>query len=575
MSGSASHPDAHTSEHDRKIEIAFAGCQHASRLIAEGDPLTALNVILQSLQVQETEGAKRIFVDCVRRVRFTQQDPEARATLIRAFTGRWARPSELAATGLDFVKLNPVIQGFLARPQFDLNVLATFGSDPLLCLLLTSTPVCDVEMERFLTMARRAMLEAACNSSPTDAGADAAIVFCGALTRQCFINEYVFACSASELRMAGELRGALDTALQAGTEVHPLRVLAAAAYAPLSSLPAASRLFDAEWPEAVTAVLVQQIREPGEERRLRETVPRLTLIEDEVSRLVRNQYEENPYPRWVMAAPAGDATELSAYLRRKFPLAPLKRRAWAGGIDVLIAGCGTGQHAIETSRLIEGARVLAIDLSLTSLGYALRKTAELGFAGMEFAQADLLRLGSVLDRRFDLVESVGVLHHLADPWAGWRALLSLLRPGGIMRLGFYSALARRHIVKAREFIAEKGYGPTVEDIRRCRQDLMGPDARADLQAVVDEPDFFSTSACRDLLFHVQEHRLSLTEIGTFLRENWLTFLGFDLDHEIRRAYGRRFPGDVAGINLEHWQHFENENPDTFSSMYQFWVQKAV
>lgn len=573
MNGSAPQPVAQTREPDRKTEIALAGCQHASRLIAEGDPLTALNVVLQSLQIQVTDAAKRIFIDCVRRVRFTQPDPEARATLIQALTERWARPSELAATGLEFVKLNPVVQGILARPSFGLDAHATLGSDPLLCLLLASTPVCDVEMESFLTRARRAMLEAACNSSAADAGA--ALEFCGALTCQCFINEFVFACPASELRMAEELRTAIDAALRAGTEVHPLRVLAAAAYAPLSALSAASRLLDAQWPEAVAAVLVQQVREPAEERRLRESVPRLTAIEDEVSRLVRDQYEENPYPRWVKAAPAGDATELYAYLRRKFPMAPLKRRAWAGGVDILIAGCGTGQHAIETSRLIEGARVLAVDLSLTSLGYALRKSAELGFTDMEFAQADLLRLGSVLDRRFDLVESVGVLHHLADPWAGWRALLSLLRPGGIMRLGFYSALARGHIVKAREFIAEKGYGPIVEDIRRCRQDLMAPDANAELRSVVDEPDFYSTSACRDLLFHVQEHRLSLTEISAFLRENWLTFLGFDLDHEIRRAYGRRFSDDVAGINLEHWQRFENDNPDTFSSMYQFWVQKPA
>lgn len=574
MIGSAPQPVAPAREPDRKAEIALAGCQHASRLVAEGDPLTALNVVLQSMQIQETEPAKRIFVDCVRRVRFTQQDPEARATLIRALAERWARPSELAATGVDFVRLNPVFPGVLDRTSFDLDALAALG-DPLLCLLLTSTPLCDVELERFLTTARRAMLEAACKSNATDAGAAAAIGFCGALACQCFINEYVFACSASELRMVEELRVAIGAALVSGTEVAPLRVLAAAAYAPLTVLPEALRLLEAQWPEAVAAVLVQQLREPSEELRLQETIPCLTVIDDDVSRLVRSQYEENPYPRWVKAAPAGDATELSALLRRKFPLAPLKRRAWGGGVDVLIAGCGTGQQAIETSRLVEGARVLAVDLSLTSLGYALRKSEELGLAGIEFAQADLLRLVSVLNRRFDLVESVGVLHHLADPWAGWRTLLSLLRPGGIMRLGFYSALARRHIVKAHEFIAEKGYRPTVEDIRNCRQDLMGPAARPDLRPVVEEPDFYSTSTCRDLLFHVQEHRMSLTDIGAFLRENWLTFLGFDLDYDIRRDYGRRFPGDVAGINLENWQLFENDNPDTFSSMYQFWVQKAV
>jgi SAM-dependent methyltransferase len=575
VSGSPAQSVAQALDPDRRTEIALEGCQVASRLVAEGDPLTALNVVLQSLQIQDTDVGKRIFVDCVRRVRFTQQDPEARAMLMRALTERWARPSELATTGFEFVRLNPVIAGHLGRPPVGVDALAALGSDPLLCLLLAFTPVCDVEMERFLTMARRAMLEVACDGGATHAVAGAAIDFCAALTCQSFINEYVFACPESELRMAEGLRDAISAVLQARTEVDSLRLLAAAAYAPLSLLPHASRLLEAQWPESVAAVLVQQIREPEEEHRLRESVPRLTGIENEVSRLVRNQYEENPYPRWVKAATGGGATELSALLRRRFPLAPLKRRTWGGGIDILIAGCGTGQHAIETSRLIEGARVLAVDLSLTSLGYARRKTAELGLTGIEFAQADLLQLGSALDRRFDLVESVGVLHHLADPWAGWRSLLSLLRPGGIMRLGFYSALARRHIVKAREFIAEKGYRPTAEDIRRCRQDLMAPDARVDLRSVIDEPDFFSTSGCRDLLFHVEEHRLTLTEIGTFLRENWLTFLGFDLDLEIRRAYGRRFPDDVAGINLEHWQRFEGDNPDTFSSMYQFWVQKAV
>ena len=50
-------------------------------------------------------------------------------------------------------------------------------------------------------------------------------------------------------------------------------------------------------------------------------------------------------------------------------------------------------------------------------------------SGIEFAQADLLELGAI-GRTFDVVECSGVLHHLADPFAGWRALLPLLRPGG-------------------------------------------------------------------------------------------------------------------------------------------------
>jgi 2-polyprenyl-3-methyl-5-hydroxy-6-metoxy-1,4-benzoquinol methylase len=366
----------------------------------------------------------------------------------------------------------------------------------------------------------------------------------------------------------------LQAALEVGARVPPLLALAVAAYFPLGSVPLASRLLEGQWPEAVGAVLAQQVREPEEELRLRPAIARLTAIEDETSVRVQQQYEENPYPRWVRPSPTGKAVELFANLRQKFPHAFIKGGGARNATDILIAGCGTGQHSIETSRMFAGARVLAVDLSMNSLGYAARKTRELGIANVEYAQADLVKLGS-LDRRFDLIESVGVLHHLADPWAGWRVLSSLLRPGGIMRLGFYSALARRNIVKVRELIAQEGYGATADEIRRCRQYLLGPDTDADLRTVTTLPDFFSTSECRDLLFHVQEHRMTLIEIGAFLRANGLAFVGFEIEDEVRQAYRTRFPLDRAGTDLDQWQRFENDNPDTFIGMYQFWVQKAA
>ena len=196
--------------------------------------------------------------------------------------------------------------------------------------------------------------------------------------------------------------------------------------------------------------------------------------------------------------------------------------------EVLIAGCGTGSHSILVAQRFRGVRVLAIDLSLSSISYAKRKTQELGMTNIEYAQADILKLGDIA-RTFDVIESVGVLHHLADPFAGWRTLLSRLRPGGFMGLGFYSEIARRHVVKAREFIAERGYASTSDDIRRFRQDLAVQDASVELQWLSKIPDFYSTSECRDLLFHVQEHRLTLGQIESFLAEFGLHFIGFELD----------------------------------------------
>jgi hypothetical protein len=66
----------------------------------------------------------------------------------------------------------------------------------------------------------------------------------------------------------------------------------------------------------------------------------------------------------------------------------------------------------------------------------------------------------------------------------------------------------------------------------------------------------------------------LTGMDAFLRENNLTFLGFEIDDDVLHAYKRRFPDDPAATNLAQWQTFENENPDTFAGMYQLWIQKA-
>ena len=322
----------------------------------------------------------------------------------------------------------------------------------------------------------------------------------------------------------------------------------------------------------MNALLTQHIREPGEEHGFRTTIQRITPIDDSLSMMVQRQYEENPYPRWVKASPIEKPKAIDAILHQKFPLVPFKPLGKAAP-DVLIAGCGTGQQPIEAARTYLGSRILAVDLSLTSLCYAKRKSIELGLNTIEYGQADIMALG-ILERRFDVIEASGVLHHLGDPMEGWRVLLRLLRPGGFMRIGLYSEVARQGVVRGRAFIAERGFGSTQEDIRRCRQEMMTADREGGFESLFQVSDFFSVSACRDLLFHVQEHRMTLDGINLFIKENALQFLGFDIDSHVIDAYVRRFPGDHAATDLPQWQLFENENPDTFRSMYQFWVQKS-
>ena len=569
-----------------KPEYAMALNNLALLHHAQGQSMMAMNRIMQSLQLQETAEAKSIFVSCVKHLHVVTAPTEIRLALVRALRENWGRPTDLSGVCIRWVKLNPDIQKAMAWaakawPQRlsiqDLagpDNLTDFQRDPLLCALLNAARVDDIETERFLTVVRLTLLEAIDGAKPSGSEDRWALDFYCALANQCFINEYVFSHTDAEIRKADELRQALVAALDAKTGVPVLWLVAVAAYFPLGDIPLAARLLEKSWPDTVMAVLDQQIREPEVERRLRATIPRITRIEDQVSLQVQRQYEVHPYPRWIKVAPTPQAKPLLGYLSQKLPLAALQQHTLTGNADVLIAGCGTGQHAIETARQLQGARVLAVDLSLSSLCYAKRKTQELGLTSIAYAQADLLNLGAI-DRSFDLIESVGVLHHLEDPWTGWRVLLSILRPGGFMKLGFYSELARTDIVKARAMIARQGYEATDRGIRACRQYLLDLDRHEHLGLAVRALDFFSTSSCRDLLFHVQEHRLSLATIGGFLRDNHLNFLGFELDPRVVSAYRLRFPDDSTLTHLDHWQSFEKENPDTFFGMYQFWIQKPV
>jgi SAM-dependent methyltransferase len=439
--------------------------------------------------------------------------------------------------------------------------LAAIADNPLLLVLLQSTPIRDVAFERLLTALRASLASAATAGKPV---ADPILGFACALARQCFINEYVFATTPDEDVQLEDLRRA-----RSGASPSAMQIAALAMYAPLHTLPSASVLLERKWNPLIDAVLTQQLREPAQERQLRDLIPRLTQIEDEVSQRVRQQYEENPYPRWVHIAGQVAPMPVDQYLRDQFPTAAFTPLGKTSAVDMLIAGCGTGQVAIGSVQKHEGAQALAIDLSLTSLCYARRKTpAELA-ARIDYAQADILKLGSI-DRSFDVIDACGVLHHMADPLAGWRILLSLLRPGGLMHLAFYSDVGRGDVAAARMFIAERKFGATPHDIRRCRQELLA----TPLASVTRFTDFFTTSECRDLLFHVHEARVTIPVIKDFIRENGLKFIAFEFDLPVLMRQRAQFAAAGWSLaDLDRWQEVETKYPDTFSGMYQFWVQK--
>ena len=537
---------------------------------ASGDHRLAVKMFSKAIAADEANAA------CHYNIGNSHQALGHRSKAIGHFTSALALGMEEKA--VSFILQSPVIESYVARiagqrphpiTSVELfgagNVLA-LANDLLLRAALEATTLASVQLEGLLQYARAGLLRLAAGSREGNGEIDDQRVgFACALARQCFINEYVYEQTEAESRLAIELRDRLLQNLSAAAAIPPLALAVVAAYFPLHALPMAEGLLRREWPAAVAGLLRVQLREPLEELAGRAAIATLAPVKDSVSLQVMRQYEENPYPRWTI----NPLTAFAADQARGRIVPSAERQA---GLEFLIAGCGTGSHAVQIAQVYPNARLFAVDISLSSLAYARRKTRELGLRNIEYAQADILELGSI-GRTFDHIESVGVLHHLAEPVVGWRVLVSLLRPGGRMRIGLYSELARRVIVEARVHIASRGYRATADDIRRCRRDIIGEPEK--WKMLTGMRDFYSMSGCRDLLFNVMEHRFTIPQIAAFLDELDLTFEGFEPfdDPTVLEKFHQQFAGAADETDLDQWHRFEEAHPDTFWGMYIFTTRK--
>ncbi len=387
--------------------------------------------------------------------------------------------------------------------------------DPLLLTVLDRAILTDLRLERALTQARREL----CLAPPRDAPELAR-----GLAEQCRLNECAWPVSPEEeARLAGA----------------PEWVRA---------------MYD---PEVVSPELLERGRR----------IPTLTPISAGTSTEVRGLYEANPYPRWRRLS-CGALLDLDQNLRL------LTGGEWdppdfLTRPRLLVAGCGTGRDLLNAARTWRPATVTGFDLSRTSLAYAQQMAEGLGVE-VELYHADLTQLDG-WERQFDAIVCTGVLHHLEDPLAGWRRLLQLLRPGGVMLVGLYSETARRAIVAAQAEVRRMGVPPTPAGIRAARAYLGRLPQDHPAYGCTALRDFYYLSGCRDMLFHVREHRFTVPRIAAALDELGLSFLAFETDGAVRHLYRTLFG---AGTSLACWEKLEQLYPETFLGMYQFWCQKG-
>jgi Flp pilus assembly protein TadD/2-polyprenyl-3-methyl-5-hydroxy-6-metoxy-1,4-benzoquinol methylase len=473
----------------------------------------------------------------------------------------------------------------LAIPRYISALYSTF-----ICQLIAKTRLLDYGFEIMFTAIRRVLLQLCIQGEKlpfSQENHNEEFLF--SLANYCFFTEYVMKVTDTEENQVTSLEKDLienlneiykdssNNFLRTMQSSLSNKLMIYACYKPLSSLPIETEQLELSRSENASGLwllLKNQVLDTHREKILRQSIPKITDIVDHVSNQVREQYEENPYPRWqnkIIIRP----TSVPQFLILNFPQVQSLLTDWPKETQILVAGCGSGKQPIEIARSHPDARVLAVDLSLTSLAYAERRRQELNISNLSFAQADILKMGS-LDNHFDIIHCTGVLHHMENPQVGWEILTRLLKKNGFMRIGLYSKAARKAIVSARKFISKKHFQPTPKDIRRCRAEIIAlPNNHPAHKVSKLWSDFYTLSTCRDLLFHTQEHHFDLLQIEEILKQLQLEFIGFALPSgEYAQQYKTMFPQDTWLTNLKNWNDFEKIHTLTFKGMYQFWLYKA-
>lgn len=297
----------------------------------------------------------------------------------------------------------------------------------------------------------------------------------------------------------------------------------------------------------------------------------LTPMPEQYQHDVKTQYERFPYPRW-QCLDNKNVTNYGRALLHEFPWADIPYALLANPLNILVAGCGTGRHALNVAKSFYQTQVTALDISQTSLSYAYKKSTDLNIENINFHLADLTKLDK-LEETFDIVECSGVLHHIKGYQRALRGLLVNLKPNGFLKLSLYSKRARQPVYHIRKAYKHGGIEKNEQDIRILRHAIFADNKIENKHLITESDDFYSMSGTVDLLLHEHEIGFTPNTIKTLCEENQLKFIGFsNLDSQLKQTF-KTFIGPECELdNLDQWEDFEAEHPETFSAMFQFYCQ---
>ena len=231
-------------------------------------------------------------------------------------------------------------------------------------------------------------------------------------------------------------------------------------------------------------------------------------------------YDRHPYPPPVGALDArglGDRRAVRAAHHLIWPARPVESVT-----SVLVAGCGTSQ-AVRHAMRRPAAQVVGIDVSAASIEHTRALAARHRVDNLQLHDLAIEDIGQ-LDQRFDHVVCTGVLHHLADPTAGLRALRDVLEPGGAVTLMVYARFGRAGVYLFQDYCRRLGVGTSAGELADLVATLREVPLGHPLSRLLRESrDFADDDALADALLNPRDRAYSVPELGDLLADAGLRF----------------------------------------------------
>ena len=254
-----------------------------------------------------------------------------------------------------------------------------------------------------------------------------------------------------------------------------------------------------------------------------------------VDAAVKAHYEALPYParrpededkRLIVGSP-GNLWELNHSLFAG-------KRDFSKPFRVLVAGGGTGDSTIMLAQQLADVRcpaeIIYLDLSTASRAVAEARAKRRGLGNIRFLTGSLLDVAEMAPGPYDYIDCCGVLHHLADPVAGMRALRSVLAPDGGMGIMVYGRYGRDGVYEMQEILQTLGrdLGTPAEKIaltRKLLKQLPPTNHFARNPWVRDHLDG-GDAGLYDLLLHSRDRAYTVPEIAALARDGGMSLTAF-------------------------------------------------